>query len=244
MDREVLRQNSANRRTDTKTEDRPTVWKCTYCSRDFQTETWFMRHRCHEKEKLELLQSPIGQMAYALYSEWMKKLKRSVPPAATFLISKQFNYFIKFAEHVKKIGIPYGSFIDFMVQNGIQPVLWCKSTTYEMFTQWYENIYPPEQQFIESIDLLHELCRQNGCETSNIYETLGVSAIAKLVRQRKLSPWLLITSTKFKEWVTLKSDIEKQLLSEAIDFVTYSKKLSAQKNLAREFEAVCAGEGL
>lgn len=245
MDREALRKAAASRRAEATPEKASHVWRCDHCLRDFQTENGFMKHFCVERDKLERLQSPQGQAAYAMYSEWMRLQRRSVPPASTFMVSKQFNYFMQFALWSEKTAIPnVNQFIKLMVDSGTQPVLWCRTATYMLYLEWYDNTYPPEQQFVESFDLLHMLATDHHCTVQEIYTELGASEIAKLVRRRKLSPWLLVASRKFLMWVSSLPQVEREILNGAIDFAAFAKKINQQKELAADFGRACEAEGI
>lgn len=246
MDRESLRKSAANRRSDTSVkEERRATWHCKFCLRDYQTETGFMKHHCPEHERLEELKSPRGQTAYALYSEWMRLQRRSVPPAETFMVSKQYNYFLKFVDWADKTAIPNAmQFVKLMVQHDVQPLLWSRSTTYSLYLGWYDEVYPPEQQFIETLDELRAMAVDHGVPLSGIYENLGASEISRLVRRRKLSPWLLIVSPRFLEWARRLPQHDRDRLNEAIDFHAYAKKLGASPQMSKELKAACEQEGL
>lgn len=246
LDREAIRKAAASRRTvDEPQPVAKSAWRCDFCLRDFQTETGFMRHYCEERERLEILKSPRGQAAYSMYSEWMRLQRRSVPSPQTFSTSKQWNYFLRFAEWSEKTAIPNtNQFIKLMVETGTQPVLWCRSQTYALYLQWYDNAYPPEQQFIETFDRLQSMAIDHRCSPAELYQVLGPFEIANLVRRRKLSPWLLVVSPRFLKYASSLSQQERDVLNTAIDFGVYAKKLQQLPDLAREFKRACESEDI
>lgn len=241
MDRESLRREAASRRNDPGTPLQSVVsWDCEFCARSFMTELGFMNHHCREREKIEELKSPAGQAAYSYYAEWMRLQKRSVPDQDRFMSSRQYNFFMKFAVWSEKTAIPNPTqFIKVMVETGTQPVLWCRDTTFAMYLDWYDNAYPPIDQFLETYDRLAWLAIECGVSFENVYETLGPKEIAKQVRRRKLSPWFLVVSSKFLKWVQSLPQEDKDLVSEAVNFGAYASKLKNQPELARELRAAC-----
>lgn len=244
LNREELRKAAANRRSDGKIEDiAMPVWRCDHCSRNFQTENGFMKHHCKEREKLDQLRSPLGQAAYSHYCTWMKFKKRTAPPIETFMTSRQYNYFIKFTEWSNRTAIPNTArFIELMVETDTPPSLWCRNTTYALYLQWYDSAYPPESQFIETLDLLKHLAREHDCKLKDIFATLGATELAKLIRRRKLSPWLLITSGAFLGWVrTLPANVS-EILKDAINFNAYVDKMKQHQALVEEFRRACEQE--
>jgi len=204
-----------------------------------------MKHLCPERERLEELKSPRGQAAYAFYSEWMRLQKRSIPAADRFLASRQYNYFVKFVDWSDKTAIPNpNQFIKLMVETGTQPVLWCRDTTYAMYLQWYDNMYPPAEQFIETFDRLVNHARELNVPLSEVYAALGPKDLARLVRRRKLSPWLLVVSPNFLHWIQTLPQVDRDVLGEAINFGAFAQKLNQQPELAREFRKACEIENV
>lgn len=199
-----------------------------------------MNHRCPEREKIEELKSPTGQAAYAYYSEWMRQQKRSVPTSDRFMNSRQYNFFMKFAVWSEKTAIPNPmQFIKVMVETGTQPVLWCRDTTFAMYLDWYDNAYPPIEQFLETLDKLSMYAVDYGVPLEQVYQAMGAREIAKLVRRRKLSPWFLTVSKKFLEWVQSLPADERGMVSDAVNFGAFAGKLKQQPDLARELRAAC-----
>jgi len=241
MDRESLRREAASRRNDPGVPLQKVVsWDCEFCARSFMTELGFMNHHCREREKIEELKSPVGQAAYSYYAEWMRQQKRSVPDQDRFMSSRQYNFFMKFASWSEKTAIPNPlQFIKVMVETGTQPVLWCRDTTFAMYLDWYDNAYSPIDQFLETYDKLAVFAAEYGVPFEKVYATMGARELAKQVRRRKLSPWFLVVSSKFLEWVQSLPADEREIVSEAVNFGAYAGKLKHQPELARELRAAC-----
>lgn len=245
LNREELRKAAASRRNDAAAVERVTVWHCDHCLRDYATETGFMNHHCPEFEKLELLRSPQGQAAYSYYADWMRANKRSVPPQETFLNSKQFNYFVKFAGWVDKTAVPnVKRFVELMVETDTPPMLWCRDTTYALYLEWFDNAFPPEQQFVETLDFMRKLSIDHEVEPKQLYTHLGAFEIAKYVRHRKISPWLLVVAPGFLNWVSKLPQHERDVLNEAINFMAYANKIRANPELAALLRKACEQEAL
>lgn len=213
MDREALRKQSAARRNNADEEEAPSrkvKWSCEFCEHDFASERTFMKHRCRERERIEELRGPIGQSAYAFYGDWMRLNKRSVPSVETFASSINYNAFIKFAHHVRRVNMPNPpGFVKTMVENGnIQPVLWCRDNVYAMYLQSYDKIVSPTTQFVNSLDLVLEYAKEYNCAPKEVFAAVGVSKILELVQKRKLSPWFLVSSTAFRTYMKAQTGID------------------------------------
>lgn len=221
MDREALRSQAASRRNSADAEPAPTrkvKWNCEFCSHDFASERTFMKHRCRERERIDELRGPIGQAAYAYYSDWMKLNRRSVPPMETFASSILYNAFIKFASHVKRVNMPNpDGFVKAMVENGnVQPVLWCRDNVYAMYLQGYDKVVSPTQQFLNSVDVVMEYAKEYDCEPKAVFEQVGIAKILDLVQKRKLSPWFLVSSGAFRSYMKSRPEMEASRLESGV----------------------------
>lgn len=244
MNREDLRKAANHRRAD-EADEAKVSWDCTFCNRSWATELGFMKHKCKEREKLDKLQSIQGQAAYSYYSEWMRTRKMSVPSAERFLASRYYNHFIRFAEHVERTAIPnVEQFIKRMVEFNYDPVMWTNRAVYASYLEWFDRAYPPEKQFIESLEQLQSLARDEEVPLPEIYTALGTERLIKLVRRRKVSPWFLVTSKKFISWASALPEFEKQMVTDCINVGAYGLKLQARPDLVHLFRAASAEAGL
>lgn len=203
MTREALRSAAQSRRENQNDEQPEAVsklkWHCDFCSRPFSNEVFFMNHKCKDRDRLDTMQTPLGQSAYAYYSEWMRVSKKSVPPHKTFLTSRFYTTFIKFAEYAEKTNLPSpNTFIKFMVSQTMSPTLWSRDNVYAMYMQSYDAQNPPCNQFIESLDFALKLCSDYGCEPSRLFDTISPHDLERHIRKRKLSVWFLLASKTFK----------------------------------------------
>lgn len=177
-------------------------WYCHYCTKRFATETTFMKHFCEPRRRAQELLSPLGQAAYGFYREWMRKKRYSQPSSAAFLESKYYRAFINFAELVVQANISNpDKFMTLMVEGNILPVLWCRDSAYAMYLDWADKISDPLDQVQESISYLIDTAGKEKVELPSIFTHLGPNKVLSLIRQRRLTPWLLFCSIKFGEFL-------------------------------------------
>lgn len=238
MDREALRNQAAGRRRygEEETDLRRGAWFCGYCQHEFATEGGFMRHRCKGRLKLEELKSPTGQAAYLYYGEWMKLSKRSVPSIETFSTSRCYSSFIKFAEWASKTHLPSPTgFIRLMVESGVQPPLWCRDNAYALYLKNYDEVVPPDKQFIDSYDALLQLSDDHGVPVAAVFSVIGVDALLNLVQRRKLSPWFLVASETFREFKNSCSEVDKQRLEDGAQISAMVLRIKQSEKLIELF---------
>jgi len=173
-------------------------WHCSFCNKRFAGETAFMRHFCEPRRRSEELKSPLGQAAYGYYREWMKLKRFSQPGAAAFMESKFYRQFINFAQLVIDANISRPEkFIELMVEADVNPSLWCREQCYAIYLEWTDKLSDPLDQVQESINYLLDLGEKEGVELTEIFSHLGPQRVLSLVRQRRLTPWLLFCSPSF-----------------------------------------------
>lgn len=248
MDREQLRSKASSRRNQFD-ESKPlqkALWPCEFCSRNFVQETSFMNHRCRERDRLDELRGSIGQAAYAHYSDWMKAKKRSVPAIDVFGTSKYYNSFVKFAEHAVKTNIPNTKrFIELMVEHrDVHPTLWCRDNVYAMYLEWYDQAFPPEVQVIESLDHLRALADDYECELTKVFEVMPIKQLVLNISRRKLSPWFLLASDVFREFLKALPPEDKDKIERAMNIGAFIARIQKDSGLFSFFGRVCVAEGL
>lgn len=186
-------------------------WHCHYCDSRFANETAFMRHHCEQKRRASEIISPLGQAAYGYYSEWMRVKKFSQQTTATFMSSKYYRAFINFAQLIIDANISRPEkYIAIMNDADLPPVLWCRESAYALYLDWMDKLQDPLDSVQESVNYLLDICEKEGTGLPNIFSHLGSSRVLSLIRQRRLSPWLLFCSSTFG---TLLRSLDKSELS-------------------------------
>ena len=204
---------------------------CQYCLASFKREVSFMRHKCKEMERMEELRSISGQSAYALYCDWMKELKRKPPPIETFADSMYYTAFIKFEKFVKDVGIIRPkSYIRVMQERKISPTLWARNESYRFFIEWNDKVSPPDYQAEVTVDTLCNLASKHGISVHDIFIRLHPREIIQLIRERKLSMWVLLHSSVFKQHLQNYDLEDRKELNKLVDFEYWADVLHKPEN--------------
>lgn len=227
-------------------------WYCHYCKRKMSNEAVFMRHFCEPKRRTQELMSPTGQAAFGYYNEWMRLCKRSQQNSATFLESKFFKTFIKFAQMVidANIGKPE-KYMELMIAGDVDPTLWCRADAYAIYLKWDDKSSDPIIEVQDSINYLFDICEKEGVLTSEgapditkILSHLGAQRIIILVRQKRLTPWLLFCAPSFSPILKSLDSGERAALDGIINAEYWSKKFSANKSIVASVKEIATEIGL
>ena len=162
-----------------------------------------MKHECKQMKRATQIKTPIGQAAYSYYSKWMKAHRKMIPAIENFMASKYYTSFIKFAEYAKKVNISnIDAFITMMKEHGFSPTLWRNDQVYSLYVEYVDMRTTPLQQAKTTIDTLFELSDIMECSVTQIFSKLHPNEVMQLFRERRISPWLLLRSKKFKIMLT------------------------------------------
>jgi hypothetical protein len=223
----------------------PTKFQCHHCQKKFVLERAFMNHKCTEMQKAELLKTVDGQAAYIHYTYWLRKKGRKAPPIETFLTSSYFRSFVAFAEFIRAVSLPTPEkYIDIMVDKEIAPLLWPRSECYSMFLQWYDNKSPPIEQVDISVNTILDLSDEAELSPSELFDELHIRDIMQLLQERKLSPWFLLCSKKFKEKLKSASVEDNKQLMRLIGINYWASKLESNESVVKQTKMITAAMGL
>ena len=220
-------------------------FECKYCGKPFKSETFFMRHKCEEMKRSEEIRSVIGQAAYQYYSMWMKAYKRSVPPIDTFTSSKYYRSFINFAEYVQKLKLyKPAKFIELMHEKDISPQLWCRNEPFQYYSAWLDMVSDPLEQAASSADVIFNLAEMFKCTPAQVFDKVTSAELADLIRQRKLSMFLLLCSVKFKQKLGEMDELEVQEVFDSVNQVYYADRFERDPVIVTQLKAIAKEIGI
>jgi hypothetical protein len=165
----------------------------------------------------EQIKTPLGQAAWSYYQKWMKAKRRSIPSIETFLTSKFYTTFIKFAEFVQKTGLPdVDTFVWYMTEKEIQPVIWVNNEIYQSYIEFIDKKSNPDKEAQRTIDFLFKLADEFECEVGDVFNHLLASDVIQMLTRRQISPWILLHSPKFKRFLINNTTTDERLVMETI----------------------------
>lgn len=199
-------------------------FECKYCHSSFERESNYLKHRCEKMRRDEEIKTTLGQAAYQFYSDWMVSYKRLVPAIDIFLTSRYYKSFIRFAKYVKDLNIPDTSvFIKMMREKDISPTIWTNDQVYALYLEYLDNKVKPVVHAKITVETLLRLSDDKKCSVEEIFANLHPNEVLQLIRERRLSPWILLFSKKFIEMLK-NSTPEQQALFEALIRPHYWKR--------------------
>jgi len=188
-------------------------------------------------KRREEIKTPLGQAAWLYYQQWMKFQNKMPPPASTFMESRYYRTFINFAKHVQAIGLPKtDKFIRLMKDKDIPPTIWTNDEVYSLYIEFLDRNTTPIEQAKLSVETLLTIAENNEIDVKDVFEKLTPNDIIHLLRQRRLSPWLLLCSKKFKDLVRNKASDEQRIILET--FIRPDHWAERVENSAKDVENI------
>lgn len=183
----------------------PIYYQCDFCNKTFVNEKNLKKHSCDFKERYEYItKKPTGQSIYNLYIFWLRSNGKSTKyvDEHTFIHSIHFKPFKRFMNFCKKKSIPNKkTYIKICNSYKLAPKDWTREQTYETFLEIYDELIPINKQIDISLDTLYQLAEGLDIEICEVFNEIDPSDVAKLIKSRKISPWLFLNSEKFKEFL-------------------------------------------
>lgn len=202
------------------------AWECKHCHKKFLNERNFMKHQCTKMVRSVEIQSIIGQQAYGLYKIWLEKQRKKAPQVETFISSAYYTSFINFANWVRETGVPDpAKYVEQMIHHKISPALWRRNEAYQYYLEYVDQRSDPYEQAQITVETVQALAEGCECKPGEIFSKFKVGEILELAQQRRLSPWLLFCSSKFKEWVHGLDEHERNFFMQGIGITYWSGRL-------------------
>jgi hypothetical protein len=127
--------------------------------------------------------------------------------------------------------------------NNVSPGLWCRDNVYAMYLQWYDQAYRPEIQVIESIDFMKTLVQDYETTTTEIFKQIPLEILIQHVRRRKLSPWFLMASRVFREFVVSLPEFDADQVKRATNWDSMIVRIQQNQAMFKLFGEAAAEEG-
>lgn len=168
----------------------------------------FEKHQCEQLKRHNLCRTKAGLTAFENYKYWLnKKNNKTIKKVETFINSRSFTSFIEFENFCKQRGIPDSKlYIDFMVSLEAPPSLWRAPDFYDKFIEYFDAEVSPKTKMTITMRTIDSLATVLDCNPNEIFRHLYPSEVATLVHERRLSPWILLFSTKFLHYMHMVKD--------------------------------------
>lgn len=178
-------------------------FECQYCLKKYVNEGSFKKHVCEPMIREQNKRTTSTVTAFNYYNMWLNGMGKRSQTLEVFLDSKYYTSFIKFVKFTTRMMTPrIDIYIKVMIKRRLLPMFWCNKTVYQFYLDKFDVIFPPDEQIQISIETLTGLARIFDCKTADIFNHIRPFELIRLIQTKRLSPWLLLCSSKFKKYIT------------------------------------------
>lgn len=207
------------------------TFECKFCFASFKRERAFMTHTCMHMERASEIKTVTGQSAYQYYCVWLEKQKRKPPVIETFMTSMYYSAFIKFVNFVKRVSIAnVDKYVELMCNNKIAPINWDHNDAYAIYLEWNDRRSTPMEQAEITFETLLKLSEILEVSINEVFDKLTFNEIFQLLHERRLSPWVLLCSAKFKTWLKTQDNDDHKRLINLLGIDYWANKFEINKN--------------
>lgn len=172
-------------------------YKCSFCNRDFVRKTWYEKHMCDKKKRFLDRNNITVIKAHRLFNHWQQQtglLRRGHEKSFDdFCKSPFFGAFKRLAEFTTSEYVVSGfKYIDWLVENKIPEAKWCNPRDLEDYRVYLRATEEPEKQAETTCKNIRAWCADNGIEMPEFFATITPGQALNMVRENKLSPWVLL----------------------------------------------------
>lgn len=172
-------------------------YKCTFCDREFVRKTWYEKHMCDKKKRFLDRNNIAVIRAHRLFNHWQRRcrlLRRGAEKSMDeFLRSPFYKAFVRLSEFTSSEYVVSGfKYIDWLVDNKIPEARWCNPRDLDEYREYVRESEEPEEQAEITCKNIRVWCADNGIDMPEFFATVTPSQAMNMVRENKLSPWVLL----------------------------------------------------
>lgn len=209
--------------------DEKTFFECIHCEKKLSSEARLELHlqSCKIKLRKDELKSLKGQKAFKDYMYWLRKYKKNNSANVdSFVNSKFFISFMELQDFFVDKGIPDKRlYMDFMMKKQVTPILWRMNDAYLQFIDHFDLEIGIDRKIDLTISLIDKLASIFECERFEVFYKLLPSEISRLIFERRLSPWVLLCSKSFLNYLSsIKNPVQYNLITTTIGMDEWKKR--------------------
>jgi len=144
--------------------------------------------------------------------------RRSSKNADAFIKTATYPHFIRLVKFAKDVNIPdIEYYLRIMATSKRNPTTWTSDRSYRIFLEKMNSSVSAYNSISISARELQKLAEKLSMTVPELVEEMDIGEMLQMVRQRRLSPWLILQSPAFKMKVAQADEGMQQTTSKIID---------------------------
>lgn len=208
------------------------TFTCIHCNSKFSKEKTLMIHMCEQKRRHLAKEEKHVILAFYTFNKFYQINQKTVHNKTyeEFSKSPYYNAFVKFGSFLNNINPLYtNNFIEWVVKSGIKIDHWCRDELYEKYVIELLHTESVETALERSIQHMTVWANLNDSIWNHYFNYVSTNRAMFDIKDGKISPWLLLNSTKGKELLNQFRDDQLAAISTIIDPKVWVKKFKQQQ---------------
>ena len=198
-------------------------FQCNFCKREFIREKSLINHICEQKRRWDSREEKYVQIGFNVWLKWYELSGTNINNNKKyhfddFAKSKYYLAFVKVGKHViaTKMVSPE-LFIKFVIKNRIKLDNWCKDSVYEMYVRDVCKRENVEIALERQIKIMMDWAEENDEEWIDFFEKVHPNYVIKLIRNGRISPWIIFNSSTIYKLFDRMNEEQKELVNGFVD---------------------------
>lgn len=213
--------------------------KCEYCGREFKLEARLATHLCEKKRRWLQKDFPETIAGFSAFDLFYRLGMQSKPKDyASFVDSQYFSAFVKFGSYcINTRVIDTEAYTRWLIRKQAKLKDWATDRMYMLFVQDHVKK--------ETVDRALERFVENASKTSyfdKFWETANGYVIAEWIETGKISPWIIICSTRAQVALNAMNEECFNRIANSIDAGHWGKKVQQNPQDAAWVRHIIDGE--
>lgn len=188
-------------------------FRCAFCEKVFTRKSWYEKHMCDKKKRF-LDRNNINKIkAHRLFNHWQRRtglLRRGKEKTfEEFCKSPYYNTFVNLVEFTnREYVVSSFKYIDWLVEHNVPEKKWFNERGLEKYRDYLRKAEDPEYQAKTSCQNIEVWCEDNDVPIVEFFSRIQPGQALNMVRENKLSPWVLFSYNQCLEELTSRFDGE------------------------------------
>ena len=117
-----------------------------------------------------------------------------------------------------------------MKEKDISPTIWKSDEAYALYLEFIDRKGDPVKQAEITINTLFDIAEAADCGVDEVFEILTGAELIQLLRERRLSPWILLHSVKFSQFFATTLPEERIIIESIIRPKYWAEKFQKNPN--------------
>lgn len=204
------------------------------------TSCYALRLRDHKKNPI------IAEQAFEIYKLFMRTNNRKgVGTIEKFIELVQYVHYHKFALFVKHVHIDdISMYLRAMRTNKRSPNLWSNNWSYCLYFEFLDKKKTPIDAIEDTISTLFDIAELADLSVAQLLIDISVPEVLLLMRQRRLSPWIMLHSTTFKNKLEKVDEVLQLEFIDMFDMDSWQVKFAKNPSAVALAKNLCGELGI